>query len=106
VDRAGRAATGTLSGPAVHAVAVHGVWQVHAALPQLPLVGVGGIRTGWEALELVLAGASAVQVGSATLHDPTAPARVVEELRVELAAMGITAVAGAIGLAHRQGDDR
>jgi len=104
VDRSGRATTGTLSGPAVHAVAVHGVWQVHAALPEVPVVGVGGVRTGWDALELVLAGAIAVQVGTATLHDPAAPARVVDGLRVELTAMGITAAADAIGLAHRQGD--
>jgi dihydroorotate dehydrogenase (NAD+) catalytic subunit len=98
--------SGTLSGPAVHAVAVHAVWQVHAAMPDVPIVGVGGVRTGWDALELLLAGARAVQVGTAALHDPGAAARVVEELRVELGALGIESVARAVGAAHGQGVSR
>jgi dihydroorotate dehydrogenase (NAD+) catalytic subunit len=95
---------GTLSGPAVHALAVHAVWQVHAALPEVPVVGVGGVRSGWDALELLLAGASAVQVATATLHDPAAPARVVQDLFVELAARGTNGIGEVVGLAHRQGE--
>lgn len=109
VDRSAPAPSvlsGTLSGPAVHAVAVHGVWQVHTAMPDVPVVGVGGVRTGWDAMELLLAGASAVQVGTAALHDPTAPLRVVEELRVELGTLGIGSVARAVGAAHGQGVSR
>lgn len=97
---------GAVSGPAVHAIAVHGVWQVHTAMPDVPVVGVGGVRTGWDALELLLAGACAVQVGTAALLDPGAPARVVEELRVELGAQGIESVARAVGAAHGQGVSR
>jgi dihydroorotate dehydrogenase (NAD+) catalytic subunit len=100
------AVTGGLSGPAVHPLAAACVWDVHAALPQLPVVGVGGVRTGFDALVLLLAGACAVQVGTATVQDPSAPARVIRELRDELAARGITRVADVIGRAHRpEGED-
>lgn len=71
---------GGLSGPAIHPVAVRAVHDVRAALPHLPIVGVGGIATGWDATELILAGAVAVQVGTATFADPRAPARVLGEL--------------------------
>jgi dihydroorotate dehydrogenase (NAD+) catalytic subunit len=100
------AVTGGLSGPAVHPLAAACVWDVHAALPQLPVVGVGGVRNGFDALVLLLAGACAVQVGTATVQDPSAPARVIRELRDELAARGITRVADVIGRAHRpEGED-
>jgi dihydroorotate dehydrogenase (NAD+) catalytic subunit len=72
---------GGLSGPAIHPIAVRAVFDVHAALPDLPIVGVGGVATGADAAELLLAGASAVQVGTATFADPRAPARVLEGLR-------------------------
>jgi dihydroorotate dehydrogenase (NAD+) catalytic subunit len=72
---------GGLSGPAIHPVAVRAVHDVHAAHPDLPIVGVGGVTSGWDATELMLAGAAAVQVGTATFADPRAPARVLAELR-------------------------
>jgi dihydroorotate dehydrogenase (NAD+) catalytic subunit len=72
---------GGLSGPAIHPVAVRAVHDVHAALPGLPIVGVGGIATGWDAEELMLAGATAVQVGTVTFADPRAPAKVLAALR-------------------------
>ena len=72
---------GGLSGPAIHPVAVRAVHDVHAAHPGLPVVGVGGVGCGWDATELLLAGASAIQVGTATFADPRAPARVLAELR-------------------------
>jgi dihydroorotate dehydrogenase (NAD+) catalytic subunit len=72
---------GGLSGPAIHPVAVRAVHDVHAAHPELPIIGVGGIGSGWDATELLLAGATAVQVGTATFADPRAPARVLDELR-------------------------
>jgi dihydroorotate dehydrogenase (NAD+) catalytic subunit len=96
--------TGGLSGPAIRPLAVRCVWQVHAALPDVPLFGIGGIRTGLDALEFVLAGASAVQVGTVIFHDPGAPARVSRELREALAARGIDHLEDAIGLAHRPPD--
>lgn len=80
---------GGYSGRAIHAVAVRTVYDVHAALPDLPIVGVGGVTTGWDAAELMLAGASAVQVGTATFADPRAPARVQRELLAWCAEHGI-----------------
>jgi dihydroorotate dehydrogenase (NAD+) catalytic subunit len=72
---------GGLSGPAIHPVAVRAVHDVHASLPSLPVIGVGGVASGWDARELLLAGAVAVQVGTATFADPRAPVRVLRELR-------------------------
>jgi dihydroorotate dehydrogenase (NAD+) catalytic subunit len=93
--------TGGLSGPAIRPLALRCVWQVHAAMPEVPLIGVGGIRTGLDALEFVLAGASAVQVGTVIFNDPGAPARVSQELREALAAHGMDRLEQAIGLGHR-----
>ncbi len=93
--------TGGLSGPAIRPVAVRAVWQVATALPGVPLIGVGGIRTGADALEFLLAGASAVQVGTVIFHDPSAPRRVVDELRAELAVRGFAKASDAVGFAHR-----
>jgi dihydroorotate dehydrogenase (NAD+) catalytic subunit len=97
--------TGGLSGPAMRPVAVRCVWQVAAAmragrLPTAPIVGVGGIRTGRDAAEFVLAGASAVQVGTTTFADPTAPARVADELAEWLSTTGRHRLADVVGLAH------
>ncbi|MFL6137804.1 MAG: dihydroorotate dehydrogenase [Frankiaceae bacterium] len=93
--------TGGLSGPAIRPVAVRCVWQVHQAMPDVPILGMGGIRTGLDALELVLAGASAVSVGTAVFHDPSAPARVLRELAAALAERGVERLADVVGLAHR-----
>ena len=93
--------TGGLSGPAVKPVALRAVWQVAQAFPDVPIVGVGGIRTGADALEFIVAGACAVQVGTAIFNDPSAPIRVVRELRSELAARGHLKVADLVGAAHR-----
>jgi dihydroorotate dehydrogenase (NAD+) catalytic subunit len=71
---------GGLSGPAIRPVAVRAVYECRQALPEAPTVGVGGVRTGEDAVELLMAGADAVQVGTATFFEPRAPLRVVEEL--------------------------
>ena len=77
------------------------IWQVHAALPDVPIIGMGGVRSGLDALELILAGASAVSVGTAVFGDPAAPARVLRELRDALADRGFPSVRDAVGHAHR-----
>ncbi len=92
--------TGGLSGPAIRPVAVRCIYQVHAALPEVPILGMGGVRTGLDALELILAGASAVSVGTVTFHDPSAPVRVLAELEQALAERGIARVADVVGRAH------
>jgi dihydroorotate dehydrogenase (NAD+) catalytic subunit len=71
---------GGLSGPPVHPVAVRAVWECRAAFPETVIVGVGGVQTGRDAVELLLAGADAVQVGTATFRDPRAPWQVLHQL--------------------------
>lgn len=95
--------TGGLSGPATRPVAVRCIWQVHEAMPEVPLLGMGGVRTGLDALELVLAGASAVSVGTAIFSDPSAPVRVRDELARALEARGLARFGDAVGLAHKPG---
>jgi dihydroorotate dehydrogenase (NAD+) catalytic subunit len=97
--------TGGLSGPAIRPVAVRAIWQVHAAMPQVPIIGMGGVRTGLDALELVLAGASAVQVGTVIFNDPHAPIRVLTQLQRALGERGFDRFADAVGHAHRRRDD-
>lgn len=99
--------TGGLSGPAIRPVAVRAIWQVYAAmledrLPTVPILGVGGVRTGRDALELLAAGAAAVQVGTATFNDPSAPGRVRDELDAALDERGFTSVGEVVGLAHER----
>ncbi|TMK52972.1 MAG: dihydroorotate dehydrogenase [Actinobacteria bacterium] len=64
--------TGGLSGPAIKPIAVRCVWQVHRALPHVPIIGMGGIAGVEDAIEFILAGATAVAVGTANFYDPTA----------------------------------
>lgn len=92
--------TGGLSGPAIRPVAVRCVWQVRQALPDVPIIGMGGVMTGWDALELILAGASMVSVGTATFNDPSATVRILRELEEELARRGIDRLSEVVGLAH------
>jgi len=84
---------GGLSGPAIKPLALRAVWEVARALPKLAIIGVGGIASVDDALEFLVAGASAVQVGTATFADPTASERLVDELGRELDHAGIAAVA-------------
>jgi dihydroorotate dehydrogenase (NAD+) catalytic subunit len=93
-------AGGGLSGPAIHPVAVRAVYDCRQALPGVALVGVGGVSRGVDAVELMMAGASAVQVGTATFADPRAPARVLDELTNWCRHHGVGRVSELIGAAH------
>jgi dihydroorotate dehydrogenase (NAD+) catalytic subunit len=94
--------TGGLSGPAIRPIAVRAIYQVHAALPHVPILGMGGVATGRDALELILAGASGISVGTASFGNPTALITIQNELRDLLAARGFATVQQAIGYAHRE----
>ena len=93
--------TGGLSGPAIRPVAVRAIYQVHQAFPNIPIVGMGGVATGRDAFELVLAGASAVSIGTASFGNPTAALQVKNELADLLSQKGFNDFRDAIGFAHR-----
>lgn len=92
---------GGLSGRAVHPVAVRACFDVHQALPDLPIVGVGGVAEAVDAVELLLAGASAVQVGTASFADPRAAHRVAAGLSQWCRNHGVASVRELVGAAHR-----
>jgi len=93
--------TGGLSGPAIRPVAVRAIYQVHAAMPKVPILGMGGVASGRDALELILAGASGVSVGTASFGNPEAPIKVQRELAELLVARGFNSLREAFGFAHR-----
>jgi dihydroorotate dehydrogenase (NAD+) catalytic subunit len=93
--------TGGLSGPAIRPVALRCVFQIHAAMPSFPILGMGGIRNGKDALEFIAAGASAISVGTATFGDPSAPMRIQNELLQEIENHGFESVSDVIGVAHK-----
>jgi dihydroorotate dehydrogenase (NAD+) catalytic subunit len=84
----------------MHPVAVRAVFECRRAFPDAGIVGVGGVARGVDAVELLEAGADAVQVGTATFADPRAPGRVLSEIRRWCARSGIVRVADLIGAAH------
>jgi dihydroorotate dehydrogenase (NAD+) catalytic subunit len=96
--------TGGLSGPAIRPVAVRCVWQIREAFPDVPIIGMGGIRSGMDALEFILAGANAVSVGTMIFHDPSSPIRIHDELQRSLADRGFLRLADAVSYAHRPVD--
>jgi len=91
---------GGLSGSAIKPVAVRAVYDCREALPEAPIIGVGGVRTGEDAVELLMAGADAVQVGTATFFEPRAPLRVVDELERWCRRHRVTHVRDLRGAAH------
>ncbi len=94
-------AIGGLSGPAIRPIALAAVYRVAGAV-EVPLVGVGGIATARDALEFLMAGASAIQVGTACFVDPWAPLHILEGLTAWLEQHGVASLAQIIGVA-RQG---
>lgn len=94
--------TGGLSGPAIRPVAVRAVYQVHAAFKNTPILGMGGVSSGKDALEMIFAGASAVSVGTANFGNPTAVIKVKEEMQSLLLQRGFSSVSEAVGVAHHE----
>jgi dihydroorotate dehydrogenase (NAD+) catalytic subunit len=88
---------GGLSGPAIKPVAVRMVWEVHQALPEVPLIGMGGIMTGADAVEFILAGASAVGIGTATFVTPSAANEVLDGILEYAAGAGVERVSDLVG---------
>lgn len=88
--------TGGLSGPAIKPLALRTVWQV-ARQVRIPVIGVGGIATVDDVMEFLVAGASAVQLGTVNFYDPTASVRIVEQLPAALAELGASRVHDVVG---------
>ncbi|HTT91883.1 MAG TPA: dihydroorotate dehydrogenase [Acidimicrobiales bacterium] len=91
---------GGLSGPALHPVAVRAVYECRQAFPEAAIVGVGGVGSGYDAAELISAGADAVQVGTASFVDPRAPLNVLRQLQAWCAAHGLASVSELVGRAQ------
>ncbi|MYI30510.1 MAG: dihydroorotate dehydrogenase [Acidimicrobiia bacterium] len=91
---------GGVSGAAIGPVALRAVYDVHAAMPEVPIVGVGGIASGVDAVAMLMAGASAVQVGTATFADPRAPIKVLMGLQHWCEQHKIASVQDLVGVAH------
>ncbi len=91
--------TGGLCGPAIKPIALRMVAEVAQALPGVPVVGMGGVMSGLDALEFIACGATAVAVGAANFTALEAPQRILSELRDELNARGLASPAAARGLA-------
>lgn len=94
--------TGGLSGPAIRPIAVRAIYQVHKALPNIPILGMGGVTSGRDALELVLAGASGISVGTATFGNPNAAMQIKNELLTLIQERGFNSFKDAIGAAHER----
>jgi dihydroorotate dehydrogenase (NAD+) catalytic subunit len=93
------------SGPPLKPIALRAVHEVAAAHPGVPIIGTGGVSTGVDAVELLLAGAAAVGVGTATFLDPRATLRILDELEAWCDHHGVTRVAdltGALRAADRE----
>ncbi len=89
---------GGLSGPAIRPIAVHITYQVAQAV-SIPIIGAGGVTSAEDALEFLMAGASAVQVGTATFADPLAPLRIIEGLADYVRSHGLSSIRDIIGVA-------
>ena len=95
--------TGGLSGPAVFPVALRMVWDVYEAVPGLPIIGCGGAASAEDAAEMMLAGASAVEVGAANLRDPWACKTIIENLPGVCERLGVDRISDLTGAAHGTG---
>ena len=93
--------TGGLSGPAIKPVALRMVYEVAGAVKDVPLIGSGGILTADDALEFIMAGATAIQIGTANLFNSRAPLEVLEGIRAFLQKEGIDDIKDIVGTARK-----
>jgi len=91
---------GGMSGPGIFPVALRAVYECHRAFPDVPIVGVGGISSGDDAIAMVMAGASAIEVGTATFANPRAPWRIQKEAAAWMKANKVSTVSELRGVAH------
>lgn len=94
---------GGVSGRAIHPIAVRAVHAVYARYPDLPIIGVGGVSCGEDAIEMLMAGASAVQVGTATFADPRTAQQVIAQMEEWADRRGLDTWNSIVGIAHRGG---
>ncbi|MCZ7526089.1 MAG: dihydroorotate dehydrogenase [Acidimicrobiia bacterium] len=94
---------GGVSGPAIKPIALRAVWETARALPGIPIVGTGGVTSGLDAVEMLLAGATAIGVGTATFREPRAALRIREELRDWCARHAVARVADLTGALEEDG---
>jgi dihydroorotate dehydrogenase (NAD+) catalytic subunit len=94
---------GGLSGPAIRPIAVRAVYEVHRAFPHVPIIGQGGVSSGIDALELILAGASAVAVGTSTFINPRAAVDVAHEIALYMTQHDVAEVAELVGAVKLEG---
>ena len=91
--------TGGLSGPAVFPVALRMVWDVYEAV-KIPVIGCGGVSSAEDVCEMMMAGATAVEVGAANLKDPFACKRIIEALPALCRQLGVDELSSLTGSAH------
>jgi dihydroorotate dehydrogenase (NAD+) catalytic subunit len=94
--------TGGLSGPAIRPVAIRCVYQIRQALPKIPIIGMGGIRNGNDALEFFAAGANAISVGTIVFNDPEACVRIHDEVSELLHEKSIRSIKDVVNAAHKE----
>lgn len=91
---------GGLSGRAIHPVAVRTIYDVRQSFPEIPIVGVGGVASGSDVIEMMMAGASLVQVGTATFADPRAPQKILHEASRLMRGLGVSRWGEVVNAAH------
>ncbi|WP_052605990.1 MULTISPECIES: hypothetical protein [Acidithrix] len=94
---------GGLSGPALHQIALRAIYDSYRALPNLPIVGVGGVSNARGAIEMLAAGARVIQIGTASFVEPRVISKVIQDLPKEIEKLGFSAVSDLVGAAHRGG---
>jgi dihydroorotate dehydrogenase (NAD+) catalytic subunit len=94
---------GGLSGPAIHPIAVRAVHEVHRAFPHVPLIGQGGVTDADSALQLIMAGASAIAVGTANFVNPRTSLELINDLNDFGKDLGIASIAELVGVVKLEG---